>query len=176
MSSGTATSIQFLLVRWSVGVGCRSFWYSICVKVGQVASLTPGPILPPPSAEAPGPGGPASSPLLFPVDQDQALEQARHWWRKACSQLHCFCRPLRLGGPQAPPGHHGPPEPCLPPAIPPRPLSYRGHSKLPGDPFVYLLLHLTQVPSATKHSPLCSLRMQTSRPHHPVLGRSLPTL
>lgn len=26
MSSGTATSIQFLLVRWSVGVGCRSFW------------------------------------------------------------------------------------------------------------------------------------------------------
>lgn len=30
MSLGTAISIPFLLVRWSVGVGCKSSWYSIC--------------------------------------------------------------------------------------------------------------------------------------------------
>lgn len=46
MSSGTGISIQFLLVRWSVGVRCKSFWYSICGKeVSRWSFLTPGLIV-----------------------------------------------------------------------------------------------------------------------------------
>ena len=40
LSSGTAISIQFLLVKWSVAVGCKSFWYSICGEVSQSSYLT----------------------------------------------------------------------------------------------------------------------------------------
>lgn len=85
MSSGTAMSIQFLLVRWSVGVGCKSFWYSICgeeVSQGRVY-LQPLILLFPSSGHWEVPIRCWSSPFLLPVDPDQALEQAPHWWEES---------------------------------------------------------------------------------------------
>lgn len=117
MSSGTAMSIQFLLVRCSVGDGCKSFWYSICMgrRLAKVAFTYPAHSLFPSSQCW-------SSPFLSPVGQDQALEQAPHWWEESLQTAEPSLQTPSAGRTLILPlVHRRPLEPSLPEVLPSAP-------------------------------------------------------
>lgn len=118
MSSGMAMSIQFLLVTWSVGVGCKSFWYSICGEEGSQGRayshrlvLLSSPALG--TGTCPFSAGPHPSRYL--LTGSRPLNKLLIRGRTGCKELSHLCRLLRAGRTLG--LHLGPSSPAFPPSF-----------------------------------------------------------